>query len=313
MTDATNPIIKVIDLVPGEIRELPSVQAKDLTQEIFWQDYVCKHLPLVIKQGASHWPAVTKWGEPGYLESIPSDGKAWLSRTFNPRQLIVLKKVVQVKKVPECLREMREAPDHHTYSMPGIPVYKEWKKDIGDYAFISRDKFIKPPRDYDRQRMFAYRNAATDWHYHPTDETLATQLCGKKRFSLFRLDDSNWDDCANIIEPNLHHLNCAKLLFPPNLSLVKYEAILAPGDVAYIPPFWWHGVDPEDSALGVTLAHCFRTPWHRLGDWQDPITRLAIASKKHKEGFRASLLQKGIIAFSSMIRKFKGNAWHEEI
>jgi len=313
MTDTINPIIKVIDLVPGEICELPSVQAKDLTQEIFWQDYVCKHLPLIIKQGASHWPAVSKWGEPGYLESIPSDAKGWLSPTFNPRQLTVLKKVVQIKKARDCIREMREAPDDHTYTMPGIPVYEEWKEDIGDYAFISRDKFAKPPRIYDRQRMLAYKNAATDWHYHPSDETLTTQLSGRKRFSLFRLDDSNWEECISIIESNLHHLSCAKQLFPPNLSLVKYEAVLDPGDVVYIPPFWWHGVDPEDSNVGVTLAECFRTPWQRLGDWHDPVTRRAIASKKHREGFRASLMQKGMIAFSSMIRRFKGNAWYEEI
>jgi quercetin dioxygenase-like cupin family protein len=312
MTDTTNPIIKVIDLVPGETRELPSVQAQDLTRETFWQDYVCKHRPLIIKQGAGHWPAIAKWEEPGYLESITSNARGWLSRTFNPLQIVVIKNVVQIKKVQDCIREMREAPLDQTYSMTGIPVPAEWKKDLGEHAFISADKFVKEPRTYNRQRMFVYKNASSDWHYHPTDETLTTQLSGRKRFSLFRLDASNWDDCNKILEANLHHLSCARQLFPARLSLVKYEAVLEPGDVAYIPPFWWHGVDPEDSTVGVTLASCFRTPWQRFGDWHDPITR-AMTSKKPKEGYRASRIQKGMIAVSSLLRRVKGGAWHEEV
>ncbi|MFL9875928.1 cupin-like domain-containing protein [Paraburkholderia megapolitana] len=312
MTDTTNPIIKVIDLVPGERRELPSIAAQDLTREVFWNDYVCRHRPLIIKEGAAHWPAVGKWQDPGYLESLPSDAKAWLSRTFNPLQIMVIKKVVQIKKVQDCVREMREAPADQTYSMTGIPVPKEWQQDLGEHAFISPDRFEKAPRTYNRQRMFIYRNAASDWHYHETDETLTTQLSGSKRFSMFRLTPENWEDCNSILEANLHHLSCAKQLFPPRLSLVKYEATLNPGDVAYIPPFWWHGVDPEDSVVGVTLANCFRTPWERFGDWRDPITR-GMTSNKPKPGYRASPIQKSVIAFTSLMRRLKGTPWYEEV
>lgn len=315
---AQNPVIKVIDLVPGATRELPSMPADGLTAEVFWRDYVLKHRPLIIRQGAGHWPAVGKWNRPGYLESIPSAAKVWLSRTFNPIQINVMLKRVQVGNIRDCVSEMRGSADDQTYSMTGIPVPAEWEGDLGAYGFIGAERFAKQPRNYMRRRMFIYKNAASDWHYHLTDETLTTQLSGKKRFSLFRLDASNWSACSGFLEANMHHLSCARELFPPRLALTKYEGVLEVGDVIYIPPFWWHGVDPEDAQVGVTLAHCFRTPWQRFGDARDPITQSMIASgPKPKFRFvpamQFSPLMRGAVALSSLLRRIRKQEWYEPV
>ncbi|MBB6243706.1 cupin-like domain-containing protein [Rhodanobacter sp. MP1X3] len=303
-----NKVIRVIDLVPGSVCELPRIEACKLTPDVFWNEYVRKHRPVIIKGGVSDWPAVTKWSESGYLENIPSSERTRLSRTFNPVPPQVIRHAMHDCGIPEGLREMRSAPDDATYSMPSIPVPKEWRKDLGDYPFLPSGR-AKWPRNYPRQRLFIYRNASTEWHYHTMDETLTTQLSGAKRISLIKLDASNWSSYRTIIESNLHHVSCASRFFPTNAQPKKYEGIIEQGDVAYIPPFWWHGVDPNDSMLGATLAFCFRSPIERVGKWRDPATMTMLST-----GLRnmpRNVIRASTIAYSSVVRMAKGISWDE--
>ena len=156
--------------------------------------------------------------------------------------------------------------------------------------------------------MFTYKNASTEWHYHPTDETLTTQLVGAKRASIFRLTAENWESYAQPLEYNFHHMSGGKSFFPPEKPVTKYEIILEAGDAVYLPPFWWHGVDTADSRFGITLAHCFRTPLRRYGDWKEPATRKMVrdmfTERKRK---LPSVLSS--IALSSLSRFFAGEAW----
>lgn len=305
----SSQITKVIDLVPGAVKSLPVLQADQLTPEVFWREHVCKHRPVIIKGGAAHWPAISKWPEPGYLESVPSAMKVQFTCTFNPMPANVLKHVTQQRGISDGLQEMRSAPEDGVYSMPAVRVPPEWDGDFGDYHFMPKN-LAKMPKNYPGKRLFIYRNASTEWHYHTMDETLTTQLVGTKQISLLRLDSSNWTDFKNVIESNLHHLSFGKLFFPKN-GPIKYEGVIDAGDIVYIPPFWWHGVDPHDSKVGATLAFCFRTPLERFGYWRDPATRSILPSRLRE--FHRTILLSAKITLSSMIRSFKGTKWYEDI
>lgn len=301
-------VVRVVDLVPGSVCDLPYMEASKLTPDVFWNEYVCKHRPLIIKGGVSHWPAATRWSEPGYLESIPSSARTPFSRTFNPMPYAVLRHALHDIGVPEGLKEMRNGPDNATYSMPSIPIPEEWRKDLGDYPFLASNR-DKLPRNYPRQRLFIYRNASTEWHYHTMDETLTTQLSGAKRISLIRLDSSNWSSYRTVIESNLHHLSCGDRFFPKDVQPKKYEGVIEQGDVAYIPPFWWHGIDPSDCTLGVTLAFCFRSPIERVGKWRDPATRTMLS--KRLLDIPRTVIRASTITCSSVVRMARGIHWDE--
>lgn len=43
------------------------------------------------------------------------------------------------------------------------------------------------------------------------------------------------------------------------------------GDVLYIPPHWYHGIDPVGAEVGCTLAHCFRSPYSRFMSFRENI------------------------------------------
>lgn len=296
-------VIRVIDLVPGIISSLECVDADQLTPSVFWNNYVLKHKPVIIRRGASDWPAVSRWSEAGYLEGIPSSVQTRLTRTFNPMPYEALLHAMQDCNIQDGLREMRAAPDNATYSMPAIPVPVEWEMDLGEYSFLP-PRFARKPRYYPRQRLFVYRNASTEWHYHSMDETLTTQLSGAKRISLLKLDANNWSSYKTVITSNLHHMTCRNRFFPDSGLPRKYEGILEKGDVVYIPPYWWHGIDPNDSSLGVTLAFCFRSPVERLGSWSDPATRAMLSNDLR--AMPRNLVLICMITFSSIMRLVKG-------
>jgi hypothetical protein len=296
-------VVRVIDLVPGRVCELPCVDASSLDQHTFWTHYVRKHRPILVKGGVKDWPAVARWCAPGYLESLCADEQAGMLKTFNPS--VLFNEMFRSGKVVDHLVEMRKASDDLTYSIPALGIPAKWASDLGTYSFLARE-LDKPPRMYQRRRLFVYRNASTEWHYHATDETLTTQLVGSKRFSIFHLSNDEWEAYSEPLKHNCHHLSCGKQFFPQAGTLIKYEGCLQVGDALYIPPFWWHGIDPLDSSFGITLAHCFRTPLPRLGDWKmEPAARDVIRGMPRGRKQAAFSL----LALSSLTRFVARETW----
>jgi tRNA wybutosine-synthesizing protein 5 len=304
----TDDIVRVIDLVPGVVKPLATVDVADLDSDTFRSLHVGRHAPLLIKGAARHWPALRLWNEPGHLESLAEDREVKMSDTFNPHPADAYYRYTARKtRLADGLRQMRDAAPDSMRSIPSIALPPAWAKDLGDYPFLDAG-LDKEPRQFPRNRLFVYRNASTDWHYHSFDETITTQIAGGKRISMFRLTQQNWWPYSQLIESNLHHTPCGAKFFPAELPLVKYEGIIEAGDSVYIPPFWWHGIDPADTSMGFTLAHCFRTPINRLADMSDPVVRriLSRVAANRKKELPYILF---MIARSTLSRRLAGEAW----
>ncbi|KDR32011.1 cupin-like domain-containing protein [Caballeronia zhejiangensis] len=270
-------IVKVIDLVPGRSVQLPSIDNETLRHGQFWSDNVCAQKPVVIRGAVRNWPALRKWNAPGYLEAL-TDSEVGISDAFNASPTGLWYANLPKLKLNQAITRLRDAGPDETHAIRALPIPSEWKPDLGHYEFLEREH-DRPPRAYAQDRLFIYRNASTEWHYHTTDETLTTQIIGTKRISMFRLSSENWQAYAVPIKSNLHHMNDGARFFPADGALTKFETTLAPGDVLYIPPFWWHGVDPADNDFGITLAHCFKTPLNRLGSLSDPAVKDVIRAQ----------------------------------
>lgn len=300
-------VVKVIDLLPGKVEPLAAVAAATLSEDAFWHDYVCTHTPVLIRGAASHWPAVERWKQPGYLEGLCGDEVTRVWRTFNPAPVLEGTAGASYRKLIECLAEMRTAAEEDTYSIPGLNLPSKWSPDVGDLGFLGK-KYERAPYGYPGKRLFVYKNASTEWHYHTIDETITSQLVGTKRFSLFRPSLETWRHVEPLVRSNYHHMPCGKKFFDGDAGIVKFEGEAGPGDAIYIPPYWWHGVDPADAEVGVTLASCFRSPLRRFGDWSDPVTRELVGDvfKVSKTSFPLLL---AVLAASTMSRKLKGERW----
>jgi hypothetical protein len=298
-------VTKVIDLIPGNVRPLTTVQADCLTEQTFWEEYVSKHTPVLIKNAVAAWPAREHWEHPGYLESRCGDRQVFVVRTFNTSP--PLQHAAEMRRrLAECIIEMRDATDNETFSIPAMAVPPEWLSDIGEYPFLGANH--RPPLGYPGKRMFFYKNASTEWHYHQLDETLTCQLVGSKRISLFRLTQANWNQFAPLIKANYHHMACAAHFFPSDTPLTKYEGVIDAGDAVYIPPFWWHGIDAATAEPGITLAQCFRSPLSRFGDWNEPVIRELVSDALRMNKLKLVPLL-ALILFSTVSRATKKESW----
>jgi hypothetical protein len=289
-------------------RPLASIEAEQLTEYFFWENHVSKHRPIIIKNAAGSWPALSKWRDLNYLENRCGNERVGFSRMFNPLPAEpYFESVIKFKNLSECIADMRATSAGETFSIPATPVPAGWENDLGEFSFLSNN-FDGKPMLYAKRRLFIYKNASTEWHYHPADETLTVQLLGAKRVSLFRLNKSNFHSYSRCIESNLHHLPQGNQLFPPDNNFIKYEGIILPGDAIYIPPFWWHGIDPADNEVGCTLAHCFRSPIKRFGSWHEPITRKLLFATLPKNALLFPPLL-ALLAVSTLRRKMANEKW----
>ena len=296
-------IVKVSDLVPCKTRPLEVVDVAKLSEDEFWFYYVCKHQPLIIKGGIKHWPAHTKWGKREYLESITtnSNAKVAFRRSFNSNPPPPHFEKMNLK---DAIKEMQELSDDETFGVPAMRVPQEWKKDIGGYPFF-KNRESRKPIFYQLNRLFLFKNASTDWHTHPADETISSQIVGSKRVSMFRCTEKDYDLYAPYIEANLHHMSLAEQYFPKESNLIKFEGVLEQGDSIYIPPFWWHGFDSNDTNFGITLARCFRSPMSRVGAFNEPVLK----DLKKYTTILQQLMVSSLIAISTLSRILKGEKW----
>lgn len=306
-------IVKVIDLVPGKREEILSVHASELSENDFWNGFVCKQKPVIIRDAAKGWSAIDRWKEDGYLESMCNkDQKIHIFRSFNPSTAKYFLANNSKKAIAECIEMVRNATETDVYSIPGYAIPKKWQDDLGKFSFLSDDR-DKQPRVYPRGRMFIYRNASTDWHCHPVDETLTTQILGDKKISMFRLRKENYNQYADPIEANFHHLFNVSDLFPQSPELTKYEGIIKTGDTIYIPPCWWHGIDPDDPFMGITVAHCFSSPLKRLASWKDPVTYKFLSNlTRNWRGISTIPFVGLMISASDVVRFLEREEWYIE-
>jgi len=101
-------------------------------------------------------------------------------------------------------------------------------------AFVSRKKFNTSFPDT------ALHCAAESNHFF--------QITGSKKFTMLNPDQSpelaffNDNLLQNAVAPSLHLVDC----------LPRFEVYIHPGDLLYIPPWWWHQVKnlPGDSSEG---------------------------------------------------------------
>eukprot|EP00058_Branchiostoma_floridae_P009636 XP_002595124.1 hypothetical protein BRAFLDRAFT_67906 [Branchiostoma floridae] len=102
----------------------------------------------------------------------------------------------------------------------------------------------------------------TPLHYD-RNHGLLSQIVGCKELVLFSHEDTNnlypyssLSDRSHTSRVNLRTTDRDEVeRFPRVAEAQRYHCVLRPGEVLYIPPFWWHDVTSLDPCVSVTL------PW----------------------------------------------------
>ena len=274
-------------LVPGveKASPVPVVDAASLTERSFKKKWVSKSRPVLIKGAVKEWPAVRKWGDKNY----------WLSQVENIRLKVYTHmnynndKYQHIGEEEMFFHDAVERLYANTDYVLSIPARKMTPKnayakliaDLPGFPFLPN---VKRPRLIPQRRFFMYRRAATAWHYHDIDETLMCQIKGTKTIVIFPPDVPQIETITRFFLDD-EYVEGKQL--DKSLDIPMYIVDVEDGDALYIPPYWHHGVIPNDGEIGFTVAYCWPSPWHVMGNFssffvRDMFKRKVWPSKKYR-------------------------------
>lgn len=263
----------IFSFLPGmnNAQKIPILYADTLEESSFRTNWVNKNKPCLIKGAVKHWPAVQKWRKKEFwINSCPNfEVRVFPHRNYNNSEKQNLNS--QSFSFHKAISKLYSEEDK-IFSIPGENIanestLSELKKDLKGFSFISS---LSRPRYYFQRRIFLYRGAATAWHYHSVDETLMCQVNGSKMTVLLPPETPNIEYVSNFLT---NELQLEGHKFDPLIKIKPFATIVEEGDALYIPPYWYHGVAPTDMNVGFTLAHCWRSPIHKLGDFSNFFVR----------------------------------------
>jgi hypothetical protein len=269
---------KIMDLPNWGCVWTDEVDAAKITRAEFFEEYVWRWHPVVLRGACSAWPAAKKWcveylhEKWGSIE-VPVYTRLNPQETSHPDAAAARASAFVQGTVANVLHatantSIRFQPIGGNAPLAGMAV------DLaGDPLVVG----TKPPRAYDRRRIFLQRGGISLWHYHSTDEHLTYQLVGKKRFAMLGPDQHY--TVARAVHDELYSILADVRKYPEYAEMVPSCSELEGGDAIYIPPRWYHVVQPVDQTLGATLAFAWGTeylrglakPWRNRAMWKTEI------------------------------------------
>lgn len=292
-TDREEDLASAAGEAPWDLSRMPNydtalqvdtVSANQISEMEFFRDYVSQNRPCLIVGAAEHWPAFASWNSIEYLKQhTKNEDMSTRSAPFleYPVTEVTTEDALEKHKAFACeempfheflRRASSEAGQLVVHSEPlDSSTFTALLADVGNFRFLSKPK---KSRGYVPIRAFFYRNSYTDWHYHPSDEALMTQVVGNKEVLLLPPDDRSWDTLDPVVRKKGYLYDIDLKEFPAVAHLQPYRVTVKAGDALYIPVYWWHAVASADDQFGITVAATFGSPLHVAGDLRYPLARL---------------------------------------
>ncbi len=249
----------------GERPNVPEVrEIDDLDSETFVRDYVNKFRPVVIKGLAKEWASRISFDKlASHLngdekvqqvlsEPVPELVPDYLERVGNAGQLYL-------RDFIEKCRDPTSYLQAYAVDCTG-PL--EFLTPTGSERALLPKPARKRPRNYEPLRAFIASRAFTDWHYHFADETLTVQLVGEKE--LYFVAPADAEAFLAHVRKDAGNNQITGISSGELAKFSVFKAKLNPGDVLYIPVYWWHLA--RSNAPSITTAITFKSPLHIAAD-----------------------------------------------
>jgi lysine-specific demethylase 8 len=224
-------------------------QKETITAERFHREFVCTCTPVVLRGYARQWSAVQYWTPSFFSEQF--GGAVVEVSSNNEERETTHKKQVTLEEYVQAL-ENGKGKEFVGYLkqydlFEACPRLKECVNFSslfpGPWAYGTPWSWLGP------------RGAITSLH-NDDENNLLAQIYGRKRAVLYSPDDrchlypnSKYDcgtECCDVDvgKPDLQ-------LHPKFAKAQAYEVILEPGDVLFIPIFWYHYVETVSTSISI--------------------------------------------------------------
>jgi Cupin-like domain len=247
----------------GEGKVYPVDRRKNLSPELFWQEYFVPGIPVVLEGAAAEWPAIQKW-TPDYLNQLCGndevavlDGQNWTAnRDAGKEAVSTSEDVVQVQ---DLLKNTQGGGAWYGAFLELLDKYPELRNDL-DLSFVRKFGHTKQRLPWQRNilaKMYVGGpGTATSFHCAAVSN-LFVQAYGRKKWVLISPQYTpfmypaanrgvNWQSRVDFRAPD--YSSCPLYRF-----VDRHETVLEPGDVLWNPPFVWHGVVNLTESIAVSL------------------------------------------------------------
>jgi len=253
------------------------VWAKDLSPQLFFDQYSRKGKPVVIRGALDHWPAISE--------------NKWSFEELLHRFKHVMFKVGEDDEGRKLRVKMKTFLDYMSNQQDDSPLYLFESGMDGATSSLRQDYTIpgyfpddflnlagrenKPPHKW---FCIGPKRSGTTVHRDPMGTAAWNAVTyGYKRWVLFepqsdrilvkarRYRQKGEDDEA------IHYFDfMLPRMRQANPSLKVYECIQGPGDLIFVPGQWWHGVLNLSDTVAVTHNYC---GWDNFDDVYKRIAR----------------------------------------
>ncbi|CAG9463556.1 unnamed protein product [Pedinophyceae sp. YPF-701] len=230
---------------------VPAAPAPSL--ETFLTAYMAPGVPVVIRGAMDHWPALTRWRDPSYLDgvaglrTVPVERGNYMSETFATRLM----------PVRDLLRHI-----HGGGAGGGEKLYLAQYTLFDHVPALARDVATPDYCSLGEGEVRAVNawlgpgGTVTPLHYDPPFHNLLCQVVGRKYVRLYSPDQSD----ALYPHPSGLHTNTSRVDLDrpdagefPLLSGASFqECVIGPGEMLYVPPKWWHYVRSLSPSFSVS-------------------------------------------------------------
>ncbi len=236
----------------ASVSSVPSVA--DLDSEAFERDHYRASRPVVIRGGARSWPAFGSWSPASFRERF---AQRTVSVAINRRGAFdyaaARQEAMPFHRAADLIRADRpEGEVFHYVQQKSIPAeFPELLAEVRVPRWIDRPEWIAATNLW-----FGGAGNVTPLHFD-RDNNFFAQLAGRKQMTLF--DPSHFLDLYPNLDSPLSHISCVDLLapdyeaFPALRDASPLEVLLEPGDLLYLPPYWWHMVRSLDAAISINF------------------------------------------------------------
>ncbi len=246
-------------------------------------DFVANFLrrsPVVLEGALAQWPAGACW-TPGYLREHYGDaeiyperydagaGRSFLGQmlAFEHRESTLGEYLADLEResVHYAVREEREIFSDYPRMLEELdycrpfwgresPVERQyiglWVGPRGYRTGLHADNgHLMLCQFHGRKRfvLFAPDHTAKLYPEIPDQQYLAAHEIGVEAQELrFMRQSVRWAQC-DPLSPDYAR-------FPALRDAIPYECVVGPGDMLYIPMFWWHAVEALDAAISVSIG-----------------------------------------------------------
>jgi hypothetical protein len=242
---------------PAPMREI--ARRRNLSPEEFRREYLWKGVPVVLEQAAAEWPSSRTWG----LEALKSKYGDRTLRIIFQRGLtdhmpLGTREYAETIQFGEFLDDVQASRSKkYLRFSPILEEFPELREDLDldyltslpDHSFgMTFQAFVGGKGTYT-----PLHNASTPFFF--------VNVAGVKRWALLS------NDYLPVVDPHpsgfSYNHSDADLVCPdntryPGLDCVPREsAVLEPGDILYLPSWYWHSVQNESPTVGVRCGFLY--------------------------------------------------------